>query len=251
MRVSTLLGAALLAMTNAAVADGSRSAMSEHCCEVPTWSGVYVGFQAGGAWSDTGWTFPFADSFSGAAGQHFSTSPDGALVGGQLGINQQIGGLLLGAEVSFAGTSTHETQIGPASFAEERFKTIASSLLTATGRAGVVLDKNLFYGKAGYASANLDVSAVSGSPIPGITGDANHREDGWTAGAGWEYRIGRSLVFGLEYDYIDLSGSRFTSTTGGTVVGSPFRVDLNDLHMQTVTARLSILLDRSPTAPTK
>ena len=249
MRLSTLLIVALLAMTEAAVADGVGSASSNRCCEVPTWSGVYAGFQAGGAWSDTGWTFPFADSFSATAGQHFSTSLDGALVGGQLGINQQIGGLLIGAELSFAGTSTHDTQIGPAGFGEDRFKTIASSLLTATGRAGVVLDKNLFYGKAGYAGANLDVSAVSGSPLPGITADTNHRQDGWTAGAGWEYRIGRSLVFGIEYDYIDLSSSRFSSTTGGTVVGSPFRVDLDNLHMQTLTARLSILLDRSPTTP--
>jgi len=247
MRLNTLLGAALLAMTNAAVADGVGSASSNRCCEAPTWSGVYAGFQAGGAWSDTGWTFPFVDNFNAAAGQHFSTNPDGALVGGQLGINQQIGGFLLGAELSFVGTSTHETLLGPEGFAEERFKTIASSLLTATGRAGVVLDKNLFYGKAGYASANLDVSAVSGPPIAGISAVANHREDGWTAGAGWEYRIGRSLVFGIEYDYIDLSGSRFSSLTGGTVAGLPFRVDLDDLHMQTVTARLSILLDRSPT----
>jgi outer membrane immunogenic protein len=253
MRLSTLLIVALLAMTGAmteaAVADGMGPASSNRCCEVPTWSGVYAGFQAGGAWSDTGWAFPFAESFNAAAGQRFSTNLDGALVGGQLGINQQIGALLLGAELSFAGTSTHETLLGPPGFADERFKTIASSLLTATGRAGVVLDKHLIYGKAGYASANLDVSAVSGPPVPGISAVANHREDGWTAGAGWEYRIGRSLVFGIEYDYIDLSGSRFSSTTGGTVVGSPFHVDLDDLHMHTLTARLSILLDRSPTAP--
>jgi len=249
MRLSTLLIVALLAMTEAAVADGVGSASGNRCCEVPTWSGVYAGFQAGGAWSDTGWTFPFADSFNAAAGQRFTTNLDGAVVGGQLGINQQIGGLLLGAELSFAGTSTHETLLGPAGFAGDRFKTIASSLLTATGRAGVVLDKHLFYGKGGYASANLDVSAVSGPPVAGISAVANHREDGWTAGAGWEYRIGRSLVFGVEYDYIDLSGSRFSSTTGGTVVGAPFRIDLDDLHMHTLTARLSILLDRSPTSP--
>jgi hypothetical protein len=39
--------------------------------------------------------------------------------------------------------------------------------------------------------------------------------------------------------------------TGGTVVGAPFHVDLDDLHMHTLTARLSILLDRSSTASTK
>src|SRR6516162_4629682 len=64
MRLSTLLIVALLAMTEAA---------------------VYAGFQAGGAWSDTGWTFPFAESFNAAAGQSFSTNLDGAVVGGQLG----------------------------------------------------------------------------------------------------------------------------------------------------------------------
>ena len=97
-------------------------------------------------------------------------------------------------------------------------------------------------------STLLIVALLAMTKVAGISAVANHREDGWTVGAGWEYRIGRSLVFGIEYDYIDLSGSRFSSLTGGTVVGSPFRVDVDDLHMHTLTARLSILLDRSPTA---
>jgi outer membrane immunogenic protein len=214
------------------------------CCQTPTWSGVYAGFQAGGAWGDTGWTFPFVESFNTAPGQHFSVSPGGALVGGQFGINQQLGGIVLGGELAVVGTDWHQTLISPD---QDRFKTAISSLVTVTGRAGIPLGAHLLYGKAGYANANVDVGASSGSPVPGITANASHRDDGWTAGAGWEYRIGRSLVFGVEYDYVNLSGSRFATTTEGTLAGLPFHVDADDLHMHTVTARLSILLDRSPT----
>jgi outer membrane immunogenic protein len=244
MRGWVLAAAALLATGSGALADGLGPRGSAPCCDAPTWSGVYAGFQAGGAWGDTGWTFPFVESFNTVPGQHFSTSPGGALAGGQLGFNQQLGGIVLGGEVAFVGTEVRETLNGLAAFPQDRFKTVLSNLLTVTGRAGLPFGNQLLYGKAGYANANVALGASSGPPVPGITADASHREDGWIAGGGWEYRIGRSLVFGVEYDYIDLSGSRFTTTTGGAVPGLPFHVDLDNLHMHTITARLSILLDR-------
>jgi len=247
MRWSTLLLAALLVTGGGALADGSGT-RGAYCCDAPTWSGVYAGFQAGGAWGDTGWSFPFAEPFNTVPGQRFSASPGGALVGAQLGINKQFGGILLGGELAFVGTDWHETLNGPATFGDERFKTVISNLLTVTARAGVPLGDHLLYGKAGYANGNVALGALSGPPIPGITVNPSHREDGWTAGAGWEYRIGRSLVFGIEYDYVDLSGSRFTTTTGGALPGAPFHVDLDSLREQAVIARLSILLDRGPTA---
>lgn len=247
MRWSTLLLGGLLVTGGGALADGS-GARSGYCCDAPTWSGVYAGFQAGGAWGDTGWSFPFADTFNAVPGQRFSVSPGGALVGGQLGINQQFGGMLLGGELAFLGTDWHETLNGPVTFGDDRFKTAISNLLTVTGRAGVPFGDHLIYGRAGYANGNIALGAASGQPVPGITANASHREDGWTAGVGWEYRIGRSLVFGIEYDYVDLSGSRFTTTTGGALPGAPLSVDLERLRVQAVTARLSILLDRGPTA---
>jgi outer membrane immunogenic protein len=248
MRSWTVVLAASLVTGSGALADGSGARSSVYCCDAPTWSGVYAGFQAGGAWGDTGWSFPFVESFNSVPGQRFSASPGGALVGGQIGINQQLGGILLGGELAFVGTDWHEALNGPATFPEERFKTVVSNLLTVTGRAGVPFGDHLIYGKAGYANGNVALGAAA--PVPGVTADASHREDGWTAGAGWEYRIGRSLVFGIEYDYVDLSGSRFTTTTRGAAPGAPFHVDLDDLHTNAVTARLSILLDRGPTAST-
>ena len=250
---SLMIATTLSLLPGAAFADGMPSRANYLCCESPTWSGVYAGFYAGGAWADTGWTFPFVETFNTAPGQHFSTSPQGAIVGMQGGINYQIGVFLVGAEVSFAGSNMQETLTGPvtATLPDDRLRTEVSNLFTATGRVGVVADKFLLYGKGGYANSNVDVKALSGPPVPGITANANRASDGWVVGGGLEYRLRRSLVLGVEYNYVDLSGSRFSTTTGGTVPGGPFNVDLGDVRFQTVTARLSILLDTSPTAPSK
>jgi hypothetical protein len=50
----TLAAVALLVTGGSALADGAVSRTSAYCCEAPTWSGVYAGFQADGAWGDTG-----------------------------------------------------------------------------------------------------------------------------------------------------------------------------------------------------
>jgi outer membrane immunogenic protein len=245
MHVRTLFFAAALGGTPAAVlADGMPSPSVPY---VPTWSGVYVGFQAGGAWSDTGWTFPLVESFNGAQGQNFATHPSGGLAVGQLGFNRQFGDIVVGGELAFVGIGMRETLTGPATFGQDRFKTSVSDLLTVTGRAGMAFGNSLLYGKAGYANALADLGALD--PTTGISAGASRREDGWTAGAGWEYRIGRSLVFGIEYDYVDLSAARFSGVTSNSDL--PFHVDFDSVRMQTVVARLSILLDRGPTASTK
>ena len=248
-----LITTTLSLVPGAAFSDGMPSRTGYACCESPTWSGVYAGFYAGGAWADTGWSFPFVETYNTAPGQHFSTSPQGAIVGMQAGINYQMGVFLVGAEASFAGSNMVETLTGPvtATLPSDRLRTDVSNLFTATGRIGVAADKFLFYGKGGYANSNVDVKALSGPPVPGITANANRASDGWVVGGGLEYRLRRSLVLGVEYNYVDLSGSRFSTTTGGTVPGGPFNVDLGDVRFQTVTARLSILLDTSPTAPSK
>ena len=250
---SLLITATLSLLPGAAFADGMPSRTGYACCESPTWSGVYAGFYAGGAWADTGWSFPFVETYNTAPGQHFSTSPQGAIVGMQAGINYQMGVFLVGAEALFAGSNMVETLTGPVTPAlpADRLRTEISNLFTATGRVGVVADKLLLYGKGGYANSNVDVKALSGPPVPGITANANRASDGWVVGSGLEYRIGRSLVLGVEYNYVDLSGTRFATTTGGSVPGGPFNVDLGEVRFQTVTARLSILLDASPTAPGK
>jgi outer membrane immunogenic protein len=250
---SLMVATTLLLQPGLALADGMPSRAGYGCCSEPTWSGVYAGFNAGGAWADAQWTFPFVEAFNTAPLQHFSTSPQGAIVGMQAGVNYQMGVFLVGAEATFAGSNMVETLTGPvtAALPADRLRTEISNLFTVAGRLGVATDKFLIYGKGGYANSNVDVKALSGPPVPGVTANANRSSDGLVVGGGLEYRLRRSLVLGIEYNYVDLGSSRLSSTTGGAVPGGPFNVDLGDVRFQTVTARLSILLDASPTAPSK
>ena len=54
-----------------------------------SWSGIYAGVQAGGAWADTGWHFPIDSYFTLPAGKRsFDARPDGGIVGGHITWNR-------------------------------------------------------------------------------------------------------------------------------------------------------------------
>jgi outer membrane immunogenic protein len=245
MNVRLLTAAMVLGLAPlAAKADGLPSApapVAANCCAYippPDWSGFYAGFHLGGAWSDRNWSFPFAENFNTLAGQGFSLSADGLLVGGHLGFNYQITHVLVGAEVTGAFTDLEETRIGPFVGAPlNRFKINSTDLYTLTGRLGYVHDKFLFYGKGGYANAGVDVSAIS----PVTTASTGQRMNGWTVGGGVEMRLFSEILFGIEYNFIDFPSDRFTGVTGGTPAGAPFHADINDIHTQSVVARFSVL----------
>jgi len=245
MNVRLLTAAVALGLAPlAAKADGMPSAptpVAANCCAYvppPDWSGVYAGLHLGGAWSDRNWSFPFAESFNTLAGQGFSLSADGAIFGGHVGFNYQIGYILVGGEATAAINDLEETRIGPLVGAPlNRFRISSPDLFTFTGRLGYVHDKFLFYGKGGYANAGVDVSAIN----TGITASVNQRMNGWTVGGGFEMRLFSEILFGIEYNFIDFSGDRFTGVTGGSLAGLPFHADINDIHTQSVVARLSVL----------
>ncbi len=215
--------------------------LASPCCEYApaVWTGFYIGTSVGAAWSEPTWSFPFVEQFNTTAGQNFSTSASGALWGGHLGLNYQIHQFLIGGEVSYAGNRMSSIVTGPFPPATtDRFNTDAADLLLATGRIGFVHGQYLFYGKGGYANSLVELNAISGA---GTTAQASRRESGWTVGGGLEGRIISNVIFGLEYNYVSLAGDRFTGLTGGAVPNQPFNVDINDLHMHTFTARLSVL----------
>jgi outer membrane immunogenic protein len=242
------IAAALIIGPSAASADGPPPppppAAATYCCDqaLPLWTGVYIGTNVGGAWSDPHWQLPFVDVFNTTvAGQGFSLSPSGAIWGGHLGLNYQIHHFLIGAEASYAGNRSRVALTGPfPATPTDQFSIGATDLFTATGRIGVVAfhDQFLFYGKGGYASSLVEARAASSS---GATAKASQRENGWVVGAGLESRMVSNIIFGLEYNYVSLPGDRFSGVTGGAAPPSAFNFDINNLQMHTITARLSVL----------
>jgi outer membrane immunogenic protein len=207
-----------------------------------SWSGFYIGGHVGAAWSDADW-----DNVS-TTGEPVSNSSSGFIGGGQIGYNQQYGNIVLGVEASLSGTTLSDDTRSAVLPATVTYSTDVNTIVTVTGRLGVAVDQWLLYGKAGWAGAQVDVSGRN-TALPDSFSFDDWR-NGWTVGAGFEYKLARNISLGLEYSYIDLGSDSFS---GNTAAGSPVTVSDHDLQIQSVTARLNFQFyrDRDDYRPLK
>jgi outer membrane immunogenic protein len=225
-----------------ASADGYSRPRAAYAAPAYTnWSGFYIGGHAGGAWSDADW------SNVNLTGEPVSNSSSGFIGGGQIGYNQQYGNIVLGVEASLSGTTLSDDSrsvVNPA----VTYSTDVNTIVTVTGRLGVAVDQWLLYGKAGWAGAQVDVSGRN-TALPDSFSFDDWR-NGWTVGAGFEYKLARNISLGLEYSYIDLGSDSFSGRTAANI---PVTVSDHDLQIQSVTARLNFQFyrDRDDYRPLK
>ena len=237
---SAVVGASLFAGISTALADGMPSYGRMPCC-APNWSGVYFGGHLGAGWADTEWIGPSA--FFGV--NRFSTNPDGLVGGGHVGVQHQWGNVVAGVEVSYDGSRMRETVVGPvAIFPQDAFQTKVNDLFSVVGRLGYAQGGWMAYAKGGYANGEVELSGVSGPPLANATFSTSDRPHGFTVGSGLEWMATRNIVLGLEYNYVYLRGDSLAATTGGTVPGAALAIDLGDVRMQTLMARVSFKFDR-------
>jgi outer membrane immunogenic protein len=214
------------------------------------WSGIYVGANAGYGFADETWALPgnpvqFFNPFvtTGA----FATHPKGALAGGQIGINKQVGNWVWGAEVTGDWSDLHQAVTGPFAvpgFETDVWTTKLHDLETLTARLGYAFNNVLVYGKAGGATGVVSVAAVSGPsafPFNGATFSQSQRLWGTTVGAGVEYGLTPNWVIGVEYDFTRLfpgqfSGNAFLPGVGTTPVSIG---TASSFDVQTVVGRVS------------
>jgi len=237
-----------------------------------TWTGFYIGANAGGVWSNGGnaSTTVFANglpigTISGVPatladvfpGSNFGSSQSGFIGGGQAGYNYQWGSWVFGVETDFDGTTLSRSRsvIGPTFvepfFGLNDFFTANGSvkldwLGSTRGRVGYAWDRLLIYGTGGVAyggaSSHLDVfDAVDGFGFSSSGGSSTRT--GWTAGGGVEYAFTNNWIIGAEYLYYDL-GSRHlnivpnvaASDFFGAAVFSQTKIDFTG---SSIRARLS------------
>jgi outer membrane immunogenic protein len=220
------------------------------------WSGIYVGANAGYGWGNANWivsdptsSFLYFFSPSGAPGI-FSTQPAGALAGGQIGINRQIGHYVFGVEVTGDWSGLKQSLTGPfgPAYFDDVWTTKLNDLETLTGRFGYAVDNWLFYGKAGGATGVVSVSAVSGpSAFPPEAGTFSQSARLWgiTAGGGIEWGLTPNIVLGVEYDFTRLfprQSNGFAHSPGFTPAGIDTPIGLGartPFDVQAITGRVS------------
>ncbi|MBB4040991.1 outer membrane immunogenic protein [Microvirga flocculans] len=172
MKKILLSSVALLGLATGAVAADlpSRRAPAPVVAAVPvfTWTGFYVGVNAGFGWSTN-------DSVT-IAGVPYAVDDEAGFVGGaQAGYNYQIGSFVVGLEgdIQYADFGGDHVVFDR----DDWFGTVRA-------RAGVAFDRALVYATGGFAFAD----------------DAN----GWTVGGGLEYAFTNNLSAKIEGLYVSL-----------------------------------------------
>ncbi|MEN3931253.1 outer membrane protein [Microvirga sp. W0021] len=223
MKKILLAGAALavLAVGTASAADlpSRRTAPPAYIPPVFTWTGFYVGLNAGYAFNgdnklkNLNFNGYYPDSFGAT-----DKSDDGSFTGGgQIGYNYQMGSFVIGLEADFnyidlkrESTSYNYTAAGLA-YDELRGQNKVEWFGTVRPRVGFTpVDRLLVFVTGGLAYGSVKTSAAYSDFATGYTlsGSKSDTRVGWTVGAGLEYAITDNFTVKGEYAYVDLGDKR-------------------------------------------
>jgi outer membrane immunogenic protein len=161
----------------------------------------------------------------------------GPLVGGQVGINKQLGSVVVGVELDGAWADIKGSQtinFGGPLLNITSTQTLASKIdgiATFTGRAGLAADRWFVFAKAGIAMLhethnvnNTGFQLVGGAPfVISATAAGDEVRYAPTLGFGSEYALGGNWSIKGEYDYIhvDARNTRLAGTSNFNGVVAP------------------------------
>jgi outer membrane immunogenic protein len=193
-----LLGLSLSLLTSSAFA---ADALVSEAAPVFSWTGGYIGLQAGYAWG--------SGNFDQITGPGFiDTDPDGFLGGLYGGYNYQLSNnIVIGAELDVVYANVDGSgEIFVAPGVPSGFQ--ATEELNWSGaarlRLGYAVDRVLPYIAGGVAFGDVDIS----SNAPG--GSSFGRTfTGWTIGLGLDYAMTDNLLLRGEYRYTDFGSKSF------------------------------------------
>lgn len=257
MRKFLLSTVALAGLTAGAVAadlPSRRVAPAPVYAPVPvfTWTGFYIGANAGYGWSDSnnfGFDGPLTTTGGVAvvptAGGVFGlgrNNRDGFVGGGQIGYNYQVGQVVFGVETDIQYTDfnsgggnvfgTAVSTLGgpiqpvvagaPGNVAFFNAGTASDYFGTVRGRVGWAFDRTLVYATGGYAYRDTQNGGtfvanpffVTGAGI-GVFGNPRPNSDGYTVGGGVEYAFTPNITGKVEGLYVDFGKTNYA----GGVVG--------------------------------
>ena len=222
----------------AAIAAGCLNAFvsnsySEELHPVPSqnvdWSGFHAGVRVGAGFNENHLEYTYTDVPAFVV-DLLPTSADlnakGALLAAALGSDWQFGTMVLGIEADASWSGIRGTAstafagdvgmgVPPLDFTTEYE---LQWFATARARAGVAVDRILFYGTGGLALANVSLDTSVDIAIPGVEGLAGSEtvtKVGWTAGGGVQFAITDHVDIGGEVLFYDL-GSASVSASNAT-----------------------------------
>jgi len=135
-----------------------------------SWTGFYVGANAGWHWADS-------DNLGG--------KDDDFTAGGTLGYNMQYGRYVVGLEGDWNWADTKRGTALTGGLVGDNASSGMDWIATARARLGFAFDRFMLYGTGGFAFADVD-STIN---FNGATGGNSDTRWGWTVGGGLEYSL--------------------------------------------------------------
>ncbi|GLK78714.1 outer membrane protein [Methylopila turkensis] len=156
-----------------------------------TWSGAYVGAQAGYGWAK-------ANNRQGR-----DTKPSGAIVGGYAGYNHQFDAspVVVGVETDVNYNDGSDRKVTAAT----RIRNEQQWSGATRAKVGYAYDRYLAYGAAGVAYSGQKVSGRVGAD----RGSDDKTAVGYTVGAGVEGAVTDNVTARLEYRYTDYGTDKY------------------------------------------
>jgi len=210
-RVIVSLLAATCLSTAAIAADlPSRRAPAPYIAPVFTWTGFYVGVNAGYAFNgDSDLKDVNFNNFNNAGFDFARKSDDGSFTGGaQAGYNYQMGSVVFGieADINYVNLEKKFEAGFNDAFAALHAKSEVEWFGTVRPRLGFVpVDRLLVFVTGGLAYGQVKTSGTY-TQANGffLGGSKDDTRVGWTLGAGLEYAITDNITVKGEYAYVDL-----------------------------------------------
>jgi outer membrane immunogenic protein len=204
-----------------------------------TWTGFYVGVNAGGIWATGNTTTTFYNAgfpvLSNVNYGRVGSGASGFIGGGQAGYNFQSGAAVFGIETDFDGTSlskSHST-LGSTFYyiptVADSFTSNASARMnwlgTTRARVGFVAtpdNRLMFYGTGGvaYGGGSAHASVYDADYGWGWAGSKSDTRVGWTIGAGAEYAITNNVTLKGEYLYYNLGSTNEVGVATGSALSA-------------------------------
>ena len=247
----------------AAVIVTALSAAAHAQAPAYSWTGPYIGLNAGYGWGNS--NVKTSTEFSPVG--YFATtsvtsinhagsgdlSPSGFVGGLQGGFNWQIGYFVLGGEADFEYFPLEDSRtVGPITYpccAPTAYrltqKVETDWLFTARPRLGLAFDNWLLYVTGGMAVTNVETRFhfTDTFATANASGSDSDTKVGWTLGGGVEFGITRNWSVRAEYLYVDFGTVSFNShnlTAFTPSIAFPANQFKHSADLQTHIARAAV-----------
>lgn len=210
-----------------------------------SWTGCYFGMHGGGAFVSRDITDPVqlvqdnvlpAPGTTGVTTAH--VSPNGAVIGGQLGCDYQFApNWVAGIEGAFSGSNMKgSTTVGLVGGDQATVSSSTDFIPSVTGRLGYAFDRTLLYGKAGVAWASSKYTVAGSFAGTPFDFEGFDMRGGWTVGAGIDWAFSRNWSVNLEYDFYSFGSG--TALLTDSIGGASGTIDAKQ-NIQVVKAGLN------------